>query len=96
MTQRPDFSPKMLRAFLFARQVTREGFEGRPVLARRDLVAELMTLTGLPESVLKDAFAGRLRDAGNRAAVWAALGHFPCDHGIVFDDPRPSAGGAAP
>lgn len=76
----------MLRAFLFARQITRDGFEGRPVRARRDLIAELITLTGLPESALKDAFAGRLKEPGSRAAVWAALGHFPCDHGIVFDD----------
>ena len=86
MNARPDFSPAMLRTFLFARQVTRDGFEGRPILARRDLVAELMAHSGLPESDVRKAFAGKLKDGAARAAIWAALGHFPCDSRIVLTD----------
>lgn len=81
----PDFSPRMLRLFLHARAVARDGFERRPMLARRDLVGELIETSGLPESALKDAFAGRLNDAGQRAALWAALGQFPVDDGVRFN-----------
>lgn len=88
----PDFSPRMLRTFLYARQFTREGFENRPILARRDLAAELVRHSGLPESAVRDAFRGRLKDAGQRAALWAALGHFPADHGLVLDDRGGQAG----
>lgn len=82
----PDFSPTMLRTFLFARQLTRDGFAGHPIKAKRDLTAELVRLSGLPESAVLDAFRGKLKDAGQRAALWAALGYFPSDHGVVFDD----------
>lgn len=86
MNRCPDFSPTMLRAFLFARQITREGFEGHPIRAKRDLTGELVRLSGLPESAVLDAFRGKLKDARQRAALWAALGYFPADFGIVFDD----------
>ncbi len=82
----PDYSPAMLRGFLYARAIARDGFDGRPVHARSDLVAELMEQSGLPYSAVRAAFAGRLTDAAQRARLWAALGHHPCDHGIVLDD----------
>lgn len=82
----PDFSPDMLRGFLFARAIARDGFDGRPHHARADLAAELTALSGLPYSAVRAAFAGRLRDAAQRARLWAVLGHHPCDHGIVLDD----------
>lgn len=84
MTLRPDFSPEMLRGFLYARALARDGFDRRPVHARADLAAELMDLTGLPYSTIRAAFAGRLTDASARAAIWAALGHFPADHEILL------------
>ncbi len=80
----PDFSPAMLRGFLYARAIAREGFDGKN--ACRDLMAELMQQSGLPYSAVRAAFAGRLTDAVQRARLWAALGHHPCDHGIVLDD----------
>lgn len=86
MPPRPEFSPAMLRGFLFARAIARDGFDGRPVHARADLAAELMQLSRLPYSAVRDAFAGRLCDAAQRARLWAVLGHHPCDHGIVLDD----------
>lgn len=83
---RPEFSPAMLRGFLFARAITRDGFEGRPVHARSDLAGELMAQTGLAWSDIRAAFSGQLHDAGKRARLWAVLGHFPSDHGIILTD----------
>lgn len=84
---RPDFSPDMLRFFLFARSIARDGFEptiaGRTA-ARADLMQEIMAQSGLAWSDVKSAFAGTLDDPGKRAAIWAVLGHFPVDHGIVL------------
>jgi len=88
---RPDFSPLMLKTFLYARAVARDGFardEAGQIAARRAVADELAEQTGLPWSTIRAAFAGQLKDAGSRAAIWAALGHFPSDHGIVLDAPR--------
>lgn len=77
---KPDFSPAMLKAFLHARAIAREEFardEAEQVAARKKLADELVTLTGLPLSMVRTAFAGRLTDAGARAAIWAVLDHFP-------------------
>jgi hypothetical protein len=87
----PDFSPAMLKTFLYARAVARDGFaqsEAGQVAARRAVADELADRTGLPWSTIRAAFAGQLREAGARAAIWAALGHFPSDHGIVLDGPQ--------
>lgn len=88
----------MLRGFLFARAMARDGFDMKA--KRAALVDELIDLTGLPHSTIRDAFSGRLRDGAARAQIWAVLGHFPCDHGIVLtDDGKQSsvltAGGAS-
>ncbi|MFN4098175.1 MAG: hypothetical protein ACK4GT_00225 [Pararhodobacter sp.] len=81
---RPEFSAEMLRGFLFARAMARDGFDVKA--KRAALVDELIDLTGLPHSTIRDAFSGRLRDGAARAQIWAVLGHFPCDHGIVLTD----------
>lgn len=80
----PLFSREMLRGFLYARALTVEGFEGRVMAAR--LKRELRKATGLPDSTLEAAFAGRLTDPASRAAIWAVLGHFPGARGITLTD----------
>lgn len=80
----PEFSAEMLRGFLFARAMARDGFDMKA--RRAALVDELIDLTGLPHSTISAAFAGRLRDGAARAQIWAVLGHFPADHGIVLTD----------
>jgi hypothetical protein len=85
---KPDFSPAMLKSFLYARAMARDGFgrdEFGQVCARRTVMDEMVEQTGLPLSMVRAAFAGQLKDAGSRAAIWAALGHFPADYGIVLD-----------
>lgn len=80
MKPQPDFSPQMLKAFLHARAVAREEFartEAEQVAARRRLADELVEATGLPLSMVRTAFAGRLTDEPARAAIWAVLDHFP-------------------
>lgn len=87
MKPSPDFSPAMLKAFLHACAMAREGFEPTPkgrVAARHDLAGEIMDKAGVGWSDVNDAFAGRLSDPGKRAAIWAVLGHFPSDFGIVL------------
>lgn len=78
----PDYSPSMLALFLRARRLAREELHPR----KRPVADELVAVTGLPLSEIESAFAGRLKDAGKRAALWSALGHFPADFDIVFDE----------
>lgn len=89
----PEFSAEMLRGFLFARAMARDGFDMKA--KRAALVDELIDLTGLPHSTIRDAFSGRLRDGAARAQIWAVLGHFPCDHGIVLTDDGKQAAATA-
>lgn len=94
MKPQPDFSPAMLKAFLHARAIAREGFEPTPkgrLAARHDLAGEIMDKAGVGWSDVSDAFAGRLFDPGKRAAIWAVLGHFPSDFGIVLSSPEKPA-----
>lgn len=79
---RPDYSARTLALFLQARQVARRDFDkDRPPFDE-----ELIDLTGLAHSDIRAAFAGRLVDGTKRAAIWAVLGHFPADAGIVLTD----------
>ncbi|MCG6115077.1 MAG: hypothetical protein MEQ84_07745 [Mesorhizobium sp.] len=80
----PEFTAEMLRGFLFARAMARDGFDMRT--KRAALIDELIDLTGLPHSTIRAAFAGRLQDGAARAQIWAVLGHFPADHGIILTD----------
>lgn len=87
----PDFSPAMLKAFLHARAIARAEFartEAEQIAARRRVADEMVELTGLPLSIVRAAFSGQLKDGGARAAIWAVLGHFPADHGIVLGTPE--------
>lgn len=79
----PEYSPAMLRLML----------EGRAVLARddagqtsRQFVHEIAALADMHVRSVYLAQAGRLRDAGRRARLWAVLGHHPSDFGIVLTD----------
>lgn len=72
----PDYRARMLRLFLYARAFARDGQACKPGHCH-DLAAEIMDLTGLPYSTVRDAFAGRCPDDAARAAIWAALGHAP-------------------
>jgi hypothetical protein len=79
----PEYSPAMLRLML----------EGRAVLARddagqslRQFAQEVAKLAGVHVRTVYSALAGRLREAERRARLWAVLGHFPSDFGIVLTD----------
>ncbi len=84
---RPDYSPQMLAFFLRARAADMRGREdcSREIAARRERAA-LRRLTKLTVAQLDLAWMGRLNRAGPRAALWAVLGHFPADAGIVLTD----------
>lgn len=79
-----DYRPRMLRVFLYARALARDGFRLRKA-HRDDLCAELAARTGLPFSTVRAAFAGRCPDDAARAAIWAALGHAPGAEALGFD-----------
>lgn len=88
---RPDFSAEMLATFLYARAMARDGFSGRSRRECQDEFArELMGETGLPWSIIRRAFAGRLHDGDQRALLWQALGHV-ADCGTVSQDGRRAA-----
>jgi hypothetical protein len=79
----PEFSPAMLRLML----------EGRAVLARADsgltqkqFAAQLAKLAGVDRRLVGYAMSGRLRKADARTRLWAVIGHFPSDFGIVLMD----------
>lgn len=84
---RPDYSPQMLAFFLRARAAERRGCEGcsREIAARRERAA-MVRLAKLTAVQVDLAWMGRLNRAGPRAALWAVLGHFPADAGIVLTD----------
>lgn len=79
----PDFSPAMLRGFLFARTVHLRG-GGKASAAR--LLNPLRKAAGIDTYDMRAAIAGHLKKAEPRARLWAALGHFPADHGVVLTD----------
>lgn len=79
---RPDFSARTLALFLQARLVARRDFDAD----KPPFDEELTEQTGLPHSDIRAAFAGRLADGTKRAAIWAMLGHFPADFGVVLTD----------
>lgn len=89
MTGRPDFSPAMLAVFLRAR-AARAVFDGATPKTReatmRRANAALRRLAGVSAEAFHQAWMGWLNDAGLRARIWAALGHYPGDHGIRLTD----------
>ncbi|KQZ81892.1 hypothetical protein ASD64_09050 [Mesorhizobium sp. Root157] len=90
MTARPDFSPAMLSFFLRARAV--HAHCSRPPRSR--LMQATVTrekagwrkLAKLTNTQIDLAWMGGLNRAAPRAALWAVLGRFPSDHGIVLTD----------
>jgi hypothetical protein len=83
----PEFSASMLRLFLHARVAFRVHDTGvTPARARAFVFSELARLSGLSKTRVALAYGGHLSSAASRAALWAALGHFPSDHGVILDD----------
>lgn len=84
---RPDFSPAMLKSFLrirvdFAvRTSMRGGFD--MVKAEKAL---LRKAAGVTNNEFHFAWMGWLNLAAPRARLWAALGIFPADEGILLTD----------
>lgn len=85
----PEFSPAMLRLFLHGRcrlahalgSDVRAGTYGAAARRERD---RLRRLAGITATEMDFAWAGRLLDPGKRVRLWAVLGHFPGDHGILL------------
>lgn len=86
---RPDFSPFMLAFFLRARAantyVSQPASVSFQTFARRER-ARWRKLAKLTLAEIDFAWLGRLNNGAKRARLWAVLGHFPADHGIVLDD----------
>lgn len=83
----PDFSPRMLMLFLRARAEFRVVDSGEP-WRRTEIVrafrAETRKLAGITNMQLHMAWMGQLAAPGPRAALWAVLGHFPAERGILL------------
>lgn len=83
----PDFSPAMLRGFLQARVVIRAAERQIDAeIAEKQIARETADAAGEAVETVRQAMAGRLKRAGARAAIWAALGIFPADHGVMLTD----------
>lgn len=84
MTARlPEYSPVMLRLMLEARAVLAADDRG---MSRKAFANEVAKLAGVHFRSVYVAMAGRLRRADQRARLWAVLGHFPSDFGVVLTD----------
>lgn len=93
----PDYSPAMLWLFLAGRAARLVAAEGlTPRAARRKLTWRLRREAGVSTEDLAAALAGTLRKASPRARLWAALGHFPCDHGVMLADDGGQAASISP
>lgn len=83
----PDYSPAMLRLFLAGRAEGLGEAEGlTPKAARLKLSWRLRREAGVAAADVTAAFAGTLREAAPRVRLWAALNHFPTDHGVMLTD----------
>jgi hypothetical protein len=89
MSARPIFSPAMLAFFLRARAVLahaeRPARCGMQATVKRER-ARWKRLSGLTHAEIEFAWMGRLNNGAKRARLWAVLGHFPADFGIVLTD----------
>lgn len=85
----PDFSPRMLMLFLRARAIHAHGLDparcGFQATVKREK-ARLRKAAGVTHAQIDLAWMGHVNAAATRARLWAALGHFPADHGIVLTD----------
>ena len=90
MTARlPEYSPAMIAFFLRARaahaHAERPARGGMQATVKR-LKSEWRRLAKLTHGETDLAWMGRLNRAAPRAALWAVLGHFPSDFGVVLTD----------
>lgn len=88
MTPTPDFSPAMLRLFLRARADLGmpEGATRRQrAAALRAFKMGIRKQAGVTSGQFDLAWMGRLQTPETRVRLWAVLGHFPGDFGIVLD-----------
>lgn len=83
----PDFSPAMLRLFIEGRVVRRMGETGEVrARAKAAVMRELGRLCGLAAARIGIAHAGQMHHGEHRTRLWAALGLFPADHGLMLTD----------
>ncbi|RWM02122.1 MAG: hypothetical protein EOR68_08425 [Mesorhizobium sp.] len=82
----PSFSPAMLQLFLYARCVAAHARMPRlkfQTAAEREK-ARLRKLARITANQMHSAWMGRLPEPQPRARLWAVLGHFPSDFGVVL------------
>jgi len=83
MSRAPEFSPAMLRLHLTARAMLAR-IDDRH--SAKEFARVLAKRAGVRLRSVQLAIDGRLKKADPRVRLWAALGHFPADFGIVLDD----------
>jgi hypothetical protein len=87
----PDYSPKMLRLFLHAR-VRFAGAEAalfepsNRISGERAEKRRLRKAARVTNVEFEMAWMGRLLSPGDRTRLWAALGVFPADFGVVLEE----------
>lgn len=82
----PSFSPAMLQLFLYAHCVAAHARAPRlkfQTAAEREK-ARLRKLARVTVNQMHSAWMGRLPTPEPRARLWAVLGHFPSDFGVVL------------
>lgn len=89
MTSVPEFSPRMLMLFLRARAVHAHAVQpeqrGFQATVKREK-AQLRRLARITHAQVDMAWMGQVHSAATRAKLWAVLGHYPADHGILLTD----------
>jgi hypothetical protein len=80
----PEFSPGMLRLFLYARSLhgVAIGIDLDVKAAKR----RLRKAAGVTSAAFDVAWGGRLNKAAPRLKLWGALGCVPADHGVKLTD----------
>lgn len=87
MTMRPDFSPSMLSLFLRARAAyaaSAHSGAGKRAQVVATFKARMRRMARLTCAELDMAWMGRLARPEPRVRLWAVLGHFPSDHGVML------------
>jgi len=84
---RPDFSPAMLKSFLRIRvdYAVRTSMRGGFDMVRAEKTG-LRKAAGVTNTEFHFAWMGWLNQAAPRVRLWAALGIFPADQGILLTD----------
>lgn len=85
---RPDFSPAMLRLFLRARgelAMADAATKRQRAAALRAFKTSIRKQAGVTAGQFDLAWMGWLLTPETRVRLWAVLGHFPADHGVVLN-----------